>query len=98
MTEETLFTVALEIPDAADRGMFLDWACAGDAALRGRVGRLLDRHERASGVLARPAAVAPGGRAAAAGGGARLQDSPGELAPPDRSPGPPRAGPEFAGD
>jgi hypothetical protein len=54
MTEETLFIVALEIPDAADRGRFLDWACAGDAALRGRVGRLLDRHERAGSLLAGP--------------------------------------------
>jgi len=96
MTEETLFIVALEIPDTADRGMFLDWACAGDAALRGRVGRLLDQHKRASRIFGRPP-EAPGGRPADAGVGARQPDSPGGPAPPDRGPGPPRAGPGFAG-
>jgi hypothetical protein len=84
MTEETLFIVALEIPEAADRGTFLDWACAGDAALRGRVGRLLDQHERASSLFGRP--PAPRGRSADAGGGSRQPDSPGL----------PRAGPGFA--
>jgi hypothetical protein len=82
MTEETLFTAALEIPDAADRGKFLDWACAGDAALRGRVGRLLDRHERAAGFRARPAAGPEEGG-----------DAQGEAMATDSSPGAGRGSP-----
>jgi hypothetical protein len=57
MTEETLFTDALAIPDPAERAAFLDRACAGDAALRDRLTRLLDVHGRAGGFLGTPAAA-----------------------------------------
>ena len=57
MNEETLFTVALEICDPAARAEFLDRACAGDAAVRARLERLLAQHERAGSFLAQPAAA-----------------------------------------
>ena len=47
MTEETLFTAALERATPADRAAFLDQECAGDAALRRRVEALLWSHESA---------------------------------------------------
>src|SRR5205085_261412 len=47
MNEESLFIEALETRDAAARAALLDRACAGDAALRGRLERLLDQHARA---------------------------------------------------
>src|SRR5262245_28229875 len=50
MTEESLFILALARP-VAERGTFLDTACAGDTALRQRVERLLAAHERAGGFL-----------------------------------------------
>jgi eukaryotic-like serine/threonine-protein kinase len=59
MTEEMLFIEALEIPDPVGRARFLDWACAGDAALRARLDRLIGRHERAGEFPARPAAALP---------------------------------------
>ena len=37
MTEETVFALALEKGTRAERAVFLDEACAGDAALRTRV-------------------------------------------------------------
>jgi eukaryotic-like serine/threonine-protein kinase len=58
MTEETLFIEALEIGDAADRAEFLDRACAGDAALRGRLERLLGQHGRAGSFLEPAAGLA----------------------------------------
>src|SRR5438874_2142267 len=69
MTEETLFIEALEIPDAAERAAYLDRACAGDAALRARLERLLGEHGRAGSFLGNPAVspldvgnfAAPGG-------------------------------------
>jgi eukaryotic-like serine/threonine-protein kinase len=57
MTEEMLFTEALEITDPVGRARFLDWACGGDPSLRARVERLLERHERAGDFLARSAAA-----------------------------------------
>ena len=62
MSEETLFVEALEIPDASARAAYLDRACAGDAALRARLVRLLDEHLRAGSFLDRPA-VKPGATA-----------------------------------
>jgi hypothetical protein len=59
MSEESLFAAALERTSSADQLAFLDRACAGDAALRERVARLLDAHERAFGILDRR--VTPGG-------------------------------------
>src|SRR5262249_5431843 len=55
MSEETLFIEALGISDASRRAEFLDRECASDAALRDRLGRLLEQHERAGGFLGRPA-------------------------------------------
>ncbi len=47
MTEETLFAVALEKGEPAERAAFLDGACSGDLALRRRVVALLKSHEQA---------------------------------------------------
>ena len=54
MNEEALFIEAMEIRDPAERAAFLDRACAGDGAVRGRLERLLDQHERAGSFLNRP--------------------------------------------
>ena len=59
MHEETLFIEAMEIRDAAEQAAYLDRVCAGDAALRVRLERLLDEHRRAGSFLGHPA-VAPG--------------------------------------
>jgi hypothetical protein len=62
MTEESLFSAALEKADPAERDASLDRACAGDAALRQRLRQLLAAHQRPSGVLDRtddPAAGPP---------------------------------------
>lgn len=53
-----LFLEALELP-AAERADFLDRACAGDAALRAQVARLLQGHERAGDVFGEEAPAAP---------------------------------------
>ncbi|TAL00241.1 MAG: hypothetical protein EPO07_09935 [Verrucomicrobia bacterium] len=50
--EELIFDAALALEDAAKRGAYLDEACAGDAALRGRIERLLQAHQRADGFFA----------------------------------------------
>jgi serine/threonine protein kinase len=55
MVEESLFAAALERTFADERQAFLEEACAGDAALRERVERLLGAHRRAHGILDRPA-------------------------------------------
>ena len=69
MTEETLFTEALEVADPAARAAFLDRACAGDPALRGRIERLLAQHAEAGSFLGRPAPLpATGAQDAPAGG------------------------------
>jgi eukaryotic-like serine/threonine-protein kinase len=54
MSERELFEAALE-RQPEERGPFLDGACGGDAALRGRVETLLVRHAEAAGFLERPA-------------------------------------------
>src|SRR5262245_33973295 len=46
MTEREIFAAALHKTDAADRAAYLDEACAGDAALRGRIESLLSEHDR----------------------------------------------------
>jgi serine/threonine protein kinase/tetratricopeptide (TPR) repeat protein len=51
MTEESLFLAALEKPAPAERQAFLVQACGEDVELRHRVERLLQAHERTSGVL-----------------------------------------------
>jgi serine/threonine protein kinase/tetratricopeptide (TPR) repeat protein len=63
MNEESLFAAALERATAAERRAFLRGACAGDAALRRRLERLLAAHDRASGILDPPATM-PGSVAA----------------------------------
>jgi serine/threonine protein kinase len=55
MNEESLFIEALEVRDPAERAAFLDKACAGDAAARDRLERLLDLHERTGDFLSKPA-------------------------------------------
>src|SRR4051794_3535573 len=44
MTEETVFSAALEKADPADRAALVEAACAGDPALRVRVDALLKSH------------------------------------------------------
>jgi serine/threonine protein kinase/predicted Zn-dependent protease len=56
MTEQSLFSAALELADPADRSAFLDRVCGGDADLRQRLDRLLARHEVAGAFLERLAA------------------------------------------
>src|SRR5262245_15051144 len=55
MQEQSLFIAALEKEDAAERATFLEQACAGDAALRHRIERLLARHEQSGTFLGPPA-------------------------------------------
>lgn len=52
---ETLFAEALALPNA-ERKRWLDAACEGDSALRHRVERLLDAHERMGDFIETPAA------------------------------------------
>jgi WD40 repeat protein/serine/threonine protein kinase len=51
---EAIFFAALKKSIAAERVVFLDEVCAGDAALRRQVERLLAAHYQASGFLERP--------------------------------------------
>jgi outer membrane protein assembly factor BamB len=55
MTEESIFTAALEKRDDTERNAYLDAACAGNPALRARVEALLRSHEEAGSFLERPA-------------------------------------------
>src|SRR5262245_39575715 len=55
MTEETIFTAALEKNDPAERAAFLDEVCGGDAVLRRRVEALLQSHGGAGDFLRMPA-------------------------------------------
>jgi serine/threonine protein kinase/tetratricopeptide (TPR) repeat protein len=50
-----IFLAAVDKPSPADRGAFLDEACAGDAALRQRVEALLKAHDEPGSLLAGPA-------------------------------------------
>jgi serine/threonine protein kinase len=52
--EEAIFIEALEKEGFAERAAFLDQACAGDAVLRRRIERLLQRHEQADPFLESP--------------------------------------------
>jgi serine/threonine protein kinase/tetratricopeptide (TPR) repeat protein len=53
MNEESLFAAALQKASAAELQAYLDEACAGDAALRQRVERLLAADRRSGGILER---------------------------------------------
>src|SRR5262245_24767596 len=55
MTERTIFLAALEIADLAERGAYLDRACAGAGALRRQVEALLAAHQREGNFLDVPA-------------------------------------------
>src|SRR5215831_13761177 len=55
---ESIFAAAVALADAEQRTAYLEQACAGDAALRGRVEALLRAHARAGHLLDRPV---PGG-------------------------------------
>jgi hypothetical protein len=55
---ESVFAAAVALADAEERAAYLEQACAGDAALRGRVEALLRAHARAGHLLDRPV---PGG-------------------------------------
>src|SRR5947209_5209536 len=55
---ESIFAAAVALADADERAAYLEQACAGDAALRGRVEALLRAHARAGHLLDRPV---PGG-------------------------------------
>src|SRR5262245_33472922 len=55
MTQQDIFTVALQITDPDGRAAYLAQACGGDAELRRRVEILLRTHEGAGDFLARPA-------------------------------------------
>jgi formylglycine-generating enzyme required for sulfatase activity/serine/threonine protein kinase len=55
MAEETIFANALKETDPTQRRAYLDQACAGNASLRREVEALLHAHEKAGGILDRPA-------------------------------------------
>ena len=56
MNERDIFVAALQIQEPGERCVYLDRACAGDPALRRRVGVLLEAHGQAGRFLERPAA------------------------------------------
>src|SRR5262249_18419269 len=51
MQEQSIFIEALEKQDPAERAAFLERVCAGDAAFRHRIERLLERHQQAGDFL-----------------------------------------------
>jgi eukaryotic-like serine/threonine-protein kinase len=55
MTERDLFLAVLDIPDPADRAVYLDRACAGDSGLRNRAAELLRAHEQSGAFMSHPA-------------------------------------------
>ena len=54
MTEEQVFLAALELPSQADRNVYLEKACAGDAELRRQVDELLAAHFKSGEFLDEP--------------------------------------------
>ena len=58
MREDSIFLAALDCPTPADRAVYLDEACGGDAALRKRLQRLLDA-DSGGGILDTAAASVP---------------------------------------
>jgi serine/threonine protein kinase len=59
MTEETIFTEALEISDGVERDAFLEWVCGDNVALRVRIERLLSCHVGDGGFPGRPSPPTP---------------------------------------
>jgi serine/threonine protein kinase len=88
MSERDIFTAARQMTDRAARSAYLDEACGGDPALRGRVEALLRAHERPDSLLDAPAAALPDPGGAAT----RLQLGPGA----EPVGGPARTSPEGA--
>jgi WD40 repeat protein len=70
MNEESIFAVALEKGKPAERAAYLEEACAGDSALRGRIEALLQSHEVAGIFLEQPALGQQAGTANEGGAGA----------------------------
>jgi eukaryotic-like serine/threonine-protein kinase len=59
MTERDIFLAVIDLPDQAARAVYIEKACAGNAALRGRVEGLLRSHDTAGSFLGTPAAALP---------------------------------------
>src|SRR5262249_51120686 len=59
MSERDIFTAARQMTDPAARSAYLDEACGGDSALRGRVEALLRAHGQPDSLLDAPAAALP---------------------------------------
>jgi serine/threonine protein kinase len=57
MREQSIFIEALEREDPGERSAYLERACAGDAAIRWRIERLLEKHQQGDSFLDSPAAV-----------------------------------------
>jgi WD40 repeat protein/tRNA A-37 threonylcarbamoyl transferase component Bud32 len=55
MNEESIFAIALEKDDRAERAAYLEEACAGDPGLHRQVQALLESHEQAGSFLEQPA-------------------------------------------
>jgi WD40 repeat protein/serine/threonine protein kinase len=88
MNEESLFHLALELPNPAARAVFLDGACAGQPELRARLDKLLQAHEQPASFLEKPAPAEgdtigdlPGQRVTR-GAVPRLTEGPGTLIGP----------------
>ncbi|HTU88538.1 MAG TPA: protein kinase, partial [Gemmataceae bacterium] len=67
MTEETLFAEALARIDPTERAAFLEQACGANVELRRRIDELLHAHDKASGLLDKPAVPLEGTSDAAPG-------------------------------
>src|SRR5687768_13989576 len=90
MTEETIFTAALERADPSERAAFLADACGTDAALRGRIELLLAAHSGAGDFLNRPAvALAESGHEATRAFGEAADRHPADTRTQDGNYGPP---------
>src|SRR6478672_6891650 len=61
MTEQSIFTEALDLHDPRERAQYLDRACADAPELRARVEALLNAHAGADSLLDAPVAAAAAG-------------------------------------
>ena len=90
MSERAIFEAALDISDPAERAIFLNRSCGGDADLRQQVEGLLQAHEAAGGFLAAPAAAdlaatLPPRPDSASLGAAALVEQAGQISPASTS-------------
>src|SRR5215831_6021652 len=83
MTQQDIFTAALQITDPDGRAAYLAQACGGDAELRRRVEILLRTHEGAGDFLARPAVEQLAGDPSPRPEGAAEDEGLDFLQPPD---------------